>query len=239
MSISPIVDSGVRETAVDLIVDQNLYFHIGILGLAIFAACVALTIALSVTRKPRQTAESRSHAERDRTLKQRVSEKARLATCEREQEQLALAQDCATALLRVIDAHLDNENFSEAIKWAHHARNAMPDRPEFGVKLAETYFKRGDVSNFLIVARDLKVVLIGTRLKYWARVLVMGRKLTPTHALFATNKALSSVQVECAPSKRPSRLVPAQQRAEITGGKAQGRYQFRAPAPKIRQLSGN
>ena len=102
-----------------------------------------------------------------------------------------VSSECYYALTRLIDSHIEMGHYEDAARWASCARNAMPGRPEFAVKTAEIYYRAGDVDGFLSVATGLKPMFVGAKLRYWAPILHMGKRLTPDHDLFVTGNIRS------------------------------------------------
>ena len=78
---------------------------------------------------------------------------------------------------------IDAELWDEAISWLLHASDALPDRTDFKVTLAEVYAKTDDRENFTALFEKLYVDIDDTS-EDMERLLRVARDFVPEHAIF-------------------------------------------------------
>lgn len=149
-----------------------------------------------------------------RTVSQRVNAKARKAEEQLLREQVAakasrtvtaesvsseamsqsqllsgLTESGVFSLLDVVDSCVANGQFDQALQWTRHAIRTSPGAHEFEVKLAEVYYKMGDLEGFLPLTQKLHEKLHKTHPVLWEKVVCMGSELIPMHPLFRSRNS--------------------------------------------------
>jgi hypothetical protein len=149
-----------------------------------------------------------------RTASQRVNEKARRAEEASLKEQVAakakrtvatatvpseassrseflsgLTESGVFSLLDVVDTCIANGQFDQALQWTRHAIRTSPGAYEFEVKLAEVYYKMGDLEGFLPLTQRLHEKLHQSHPQLWQKVVRMGSEIVPMHPLFCSRNS--------------------------------------------------
>ncbi len=96
-----------------------------------------------------------------------------------------LSQSGALTIGAEVKRCIDAEKWDEAIKWLLHASDALPDRTDFKVTLAELYAKTDDRDNFTTLFEKLYVDIDDTS-DDMTRLLQVARDYVPEHAIFQT-----------------------------------------------------
>ena len=96
-----------------------------------------------------------------------------------------LSQSGALTIGAEVKRCIDAEKWDEAIKWLLHASDALPDRIDFKVTLAEIYAKGDDRENFTALFEKLYVDIDDSS-EDFARLVKIARDFIPEHTVFRT-----------------------------------------------------
>ncbi|MFT4560964.1 MAG: hypothetical protein ACI9BW_000702 [Gammaproteobacteria bacterium] len=93
-----------------------------------------------------------------------------------------LSQSGAMSIRHEITRCIASKKWDEALKWASHAIQALPDHPDFRVSLAEIYAHMEDRDKFIPLFAKLYVDLDNSK-DQQVRLLEIATKFVPDHPL--------------------------------------------------------
>lgn len=108
-----------------------------------------------------------------------------------EQAKVESSNDLSSSGALTIQVEIDRcvaaERWDEAVSWAVHAVEALPDKDEFKVTLAEVYAKAGDIDKFTPLLELLQPKLQHDKQQH-DRLLLIAMKVVPDHPLIEVMK---------------------------------------------------